>query len=309
MRHRSLLAGMLVLGACFSSKGSGTAPGPTSPALAATDYTATIADPLGFLPLDSELVLGVDGDQIRKAGLWAAIAPRLEGSPELAKFKQECGFDPTTTLHHVRTGLRVINGDQAEGVIVAGGLDRARLMACAEKMDASDQTLEVDRGVVRITTPGGPIVVMTFVDASTAVAQFSKTATRETLLAALAAGTPLRASTAFVAMLGQVDLGATLWGFANGTSTMFDQVRAMGVKPTAVFGSVKLTPGVAANLHVRLDTPDAATTLATSAQGQLGMAQAFFDKLSVVAQGSDLVVTAVMSDDQVQNLIGLMGAN
>jgi len=69
MRHRSLLAGMLVLGACFSSKGSGTAPGSTPPATAATDYTATIADPLGFLPLESELVLGVDGDQIRKSAL------------------------------------------------------------------------------------------------------------------------------------------------------------------------------------------------------------------------------------------------
>lgn len=90
----------------------------------------------------------------------------------------------------------------------------------------------------------------------------------------------------------------------NSNSSMFDQLAAgIGTRPQAVFGSVRLNPGMTVNMHMRLDTPAAATQLAGMANSQLGMARGFVTKLDVTTEASDVVVAVAMDDQQLNALI------
>ena len=107
MIQRALLVGSLILGACSSTpSGRSTPPGNTAPPKA-PDYAAIVADPLGFLPIDSEIVMGLDIDSLRSSPLWPPLASRVTSSAgaQLTAFQQMCGFDAMATMHRVRVGL------------------------------------------------------------------------------------------------------------------------------------------------------------------------------------------------------------
>lgn len=310
MIQRALLVGSLLLGACSSTpSGTTTPPGNTAPPKA-VDYSATIADPLGFLPVDSELVMGLDVDSLRSSPLWAPLAARVTASAgaQLAAFQQMCGFDPMATVHRVRLGLKNLKSEKPDGVIVITGLDRPQLMSCLGKASNGAALIEGDFVTFDGTKTGGPQAAFAFVDASTAVVAVGPGANKAQLKAVLASGVPLRTSPAFTELLGRTDVEASLWGMMNANSSIFDQLASgIGSKPKALFGSVKLGGGMTMNVHVRLDTPAAATQLATMANSQMGMARGFVTKLDVTTEASDVVVAVGMDDQQLNAILQLIG--
>ena len=309
MIQRALLVGSLLLGACSSTPaGPTTPPGNTAPPRA-PDYTATVADPLGFLPLDAELVMGLDVDSLRGSPLWPPLASRITSSAgaQLAAFQQMCGFDPMATVHRIRLGLKNIQAEKPEGVIVVNGLDRPALMGCLGKAGNGAAVIEGDFVTFDASKTGGPQAAFAFVDASTVVVTLGPTANKAQLKAVLAAGVPLRSSPTFTALLAQTDVEASLWGMMNSNSSIFDQLAAgIGTKPKAMFGSVRLGPGMTMNMHMRLDSPTAAQQLSGMANSQMGMARGFVTKLDVTTEASDVVIAVAMDDPQLNAILQLI---
>lgn len=314
MLHRSLLAGALLFGACFSSQPKAKDGASTPPTVAtaerAPDYSATIADPLGFLPRDSEIVVSVDATQVRDSELWAMFSPRITeaAGDGLATFQAACGFHPLDALRGITVGLQGKAPD-VEGVIVVSGFDRTQVMDClarAAKEPGSD--LRIDGGFVSSPVSDGQgAVAFTFVDASTAVISYGKTASKESLQAILASGAPLRTSPAFTEMFSSIDVSSSAWMVVN--SRVFDDaMSSVGVRASALFGWVTLRDGVSGTVRVRFADAAQATSLASMAQGQLGAAKAFFDKLEVAAEGNDFVLQLGMTTQQLSTLASMLSS-
>jgi hypothetical protein len=327
MVKRALLVGSLLLTtSCYKDKGSSTtAPPPPSNTVAqprvTVDYSRTIADPLGFLPIDSEIVLGLDVEQLRKSPFWVPAAAKLStaGGNDLAAFKMACGTDPMATVRSITMGIKNLSATP-DGVMVVSGLDRAALMACMEK--APKTTTTIQNGIVVITSTSAPgagglgapaggaqsTVAFAFVDASTVVGVMGPSASREHLRAVLAAGAPLRSSPAFTEIVKHTDLAASGWMMLNGSSKVFDQAAgALGTRPKAAFGSINVTNGVSMDMRLRLEDAAHATQLAPMIGGQVGMARAMFTKLDITTDDVDLVMSLAMTDAQLTQLLQLAG--
>ncbi len=314
MRYRPFLAGMFFLTACFNSGGSrgGTTPSNTAGGRGGVDYSATIADPVGFLPIDSEVVLSLDAEQLRRSPMWPMLETKLLAAAgrDLMMFKTVCGFDPVTSIRGITIGIKNLKQETPDGVLVVSGLDRTRLTDCMTKARKDgDKAVQVATdGTVTIAAEGAgdSPVVFRFVDESTVVAMIGPATSSASFSAVLASGAQLRKSPAFGELVGRINLEAALWTVINGNSSVFEQAAALGVKPKAVVGFVNLVAGMEANVRVRLSNPQEAQQLTTMAQGQLGMAQGFFDKLEVTADGADVAVVAVMTDAQLQSMLSLV---
>jgi len=315
MGTRALLAGLVLVTACFKSGGSGGSTPSNKQGAAAPDYSATLADPVGFLPIDSEVVFSLDADQLRKSPLWTMLESKLltAAGNDLQMFRTVCGFDPVTSIRGLTLGIKHLKQETPDGILVVTGLDRTRLMECMAKAKG-DATVQVSKdGIVTIAAESktDSPVVFGFVDATTVVVMIGPATTAAAFSAVLAGGAPLRKSSAFTELFGRVNLEAAVWTVINGNSSVFEQAAALGVKPKAIVGSVKLEVGLDAAVRVRLSTPQEAQQVTTMAQGQLGMAQGFFEKLEVAADGADVTVVGVMTDEQLRAVMsmvaGMMG--
>jgi hypothetical protein len=315
MHMRAIVVASLLLSSCYKDKPRTEGPPPGNgapPAAARIDYSATIADPLGFLPLDSELVIGVDVDQLKKSMFWPPVAAKISqaGGSSFTSFKAICGFDPMQTVRAMSLGIKNIGQKTPDGVLVVHGLDRAALMACMEKGAKSGGKIAIENGIVVITSDDGSAVAFAFVDASTVVGVIGATASAGQLKAVLAAGSPLRGSAAFGELVGKTNLEASGWMVMNGNASVFDQMAgAVGSRPKAAFGSVSVISGVSMDLHLRLDTAAQAQQLSTMANNQAGMARAMFTRLDITTDAADVVVQLAMTDQQLSNLLQMAGVS
>ncbi|HWU87916.1 MAG TPA: hypothetical protein VN253_11605 [Kofleriaceae bacterium] len=307
-----LALGLAASGACFHGGGGGGRTGLENTAEKAR-YAASAADALAFLPADSEFVLGLDMRQVVASPLWKQFEQRLMqrvGKP-LQEFKAACGYDPILTLRTMTIGVKVVRGDDPEGVFVVRGPDRDKTLGCMRSpVFAKDgRTITVDRGVVTIPGKGAgdSPTVMTFVDASTAVFMTGPQATRAQLEAALASGAPLRKSRAFSELWSGVDPKQTLWIVVNGSSKMFDPLASLAARPKSVVGSLSLANGLSASGRVRFDSADQATQYASMLQGQLGMAKPMVEEVDVAADGPDLTLRLAMTVSQIESIVAMMG--
>jgi len=314
MNSRALVVASLLLTSCYKDKPRTEVPPSNGvpPATARVDYSATIADPLGFLPVDSELVLGVDVDQVKKSMFWPPLAARISqaGGPALTTFQQVCGFDPMQTIRAMSLGIKNLGQKTPDGVLVVHGVDRGALMACMEKGAQSGGKTQIENGLVTVRSDDGSTVAFAFVDASTIVGVVGPSASAAQLKAVLAAGSPLRSSPAFAELVAKTNLEASGWMVMNGSSSVFDQMaQAVGSRPKAAFGSVSVLSGVAMDLHLRLDTPAQAQQLSTMANQQAGMARSMFTRLDITTENADVVVALAMTDQQLTSILQMAGVS
>lgn len=190
------------------------------------------------------------------------------------------------------------------------GMARKKLTECLDRAAATTSaSLVVDHGVytLRRDATDPTALAFTFVDEATAVIHVAPAADRTSLEKVLAAGVPLRRSPTFTQLLAQVDTSASVWGVVNGRSSIFDLAQGTQ-KPVAAWGSVRLVDGASVALRVRFVDAGIAQQLATQAQGQLqGTAQMFFDQLDISADGTELVIEAVMSETKLASLMSILG--
>src|SRR5262245_3866882 len=114
-------------------------------------------DDLTLLPLDSELVLGINFAQVQQSALWKQfVEPKLmsgEAQTKLAEFKAKCDFDPMASFKTVSVGLKGLGGAKPDGVIVAHGIDKGKALTCFDKMKA-----EIEKDNDQITKDSDVIV-------------------------------------------------------------------------------------------------------------------------------------------------------
>ncbi len=292
----------LALGACYRDR----PPGGALENRTAEAHTAASNDPLAFLPVDAEVVFGLDARQLFASPLWKHFEPRV--MPRIARgaqdFQAACGYDPFATVRSVTLGLKVSDSiDGIEGVVVARGLDRDRTMACVDRALSRRGKITIEGRFVTVPGDGdAPPMVMAFADAATLVLATS----RAKLDAALSSGAPLRRSRAFSELWALVDAKQAVWALVNGSARAFDILATTGRRPRAIVGSVALDDGLSLSGRLRLGTADEATQLASLARSQLGPAGSMVERIEIGAEGADVTLRVEMTMGQVDALARMM---
>ena len=295
-------------------------PGPmASVAAVVTQGVNPNATDLALLPVDSEVVLGLNFAQLQKSALWKKFAePALmkgDTQAKMAEFKAKCGFDPMTAVQSISMGLKGVGGDKPDGVLVVHGPEKSKVMGCLDKMKdeaAKDgSTITRDGDIVMVKSKNGESFAFTYINDTTVVGVVGANANAAGVKAATAGTSALKTSQAFVDMYSKINTADSLWILMNGNSKAFDKAAQMGFKPKAVFGSVNVTDGLTVNMRVRLDTPDQAAQITSMATSQVAQFKSMVDKLDIVAEGADVRVNLALSTQKLEALItqfaGMMG--
>lgn len=326
VRTRSLLIAVVALGlgagACKKNEenkaaGAGTTAGDKA-ALGGGGGGAVAAagDDLSLLPADSEMVMGLNFAQLQQSALWKQFAPKLmeKAAGELNKFKDTCGFDPFEQVKSVSLGMKGLDGaNTPEGAIVIHGLDKAKTFACIEKRKAeaaSEGTeITVDGDVFVVKPTSGDASAWTFVNNNTMLGTIGGNASKDTVLAAAKGTSALKTSPTFVEMYSKINTKESLWLLINGNAAFMQQAAATGFKPKAVFGSINVTDGLTVDMRIRMSSADEVTQFVNMAKTQTGSPQVkqMFDKLDVTADGSDAKISIGLSNQKLQQLIGMVG--
>jgi hypothetical protein len=267
-------------------------------------------DDLTLLPLDSEVVLGINFAQVTQSSLWKQfIEPRMmtgELQSQLATFKAKCDFDPMASFKTVSVGLKVVN-DKPDGVIVVHGIDKAKSLACVDKMkdEASKEGTEMTRDgdVLLVKNKNGEPAAVMFVNDNTAVIALGDKGNAAGVKQVAQGGSTLKSSPPFLDMYSKVKTGDSLWFLINGNAKFFEKAAAIGAKPKAVFGSVNVTDGLSLDMRMRMETPDAAAQFANMMKAQVQQAAKMVDQVDVTAEGADAKFTIVLSNQKLQALI------
>lgn len=278
------------------------------------------ASDLALLPVDSEVVLGLNFAQLQKSALWKKfVEPAMmkgDTQAKLAEFKTKCGFDPMTSVQSVSMGLKGVGGDKApEGVLVVHGPEKSKVMGCMDKMkdEAAKEgsVITRDGDITTVKSKNGETFAFTYVGDTTLLGVIGPNATPAGVKAAAAGTSALKTSQAFVDMYSKINTADSMWILMNGNSKAFDKAAQMGFKPKAVFGSVNVTDGLTVDMRVRLDTPAQATQITNMATSQVAQFKSMVDKLDIVAEGADVKVNVGLSTQKLEALItqfaGMMG--
>ncbi|HEX2687267.1 MAG TPA: hypothetical protein VHN14_11645 [Kofleriaceae bacterium] len=262
---------------------------------------------LSLLPVDSEVVLGINVAQVQQSALWKQfVEPKLvsgEAQKKLAEFKDKCGFDPMTSVKTVSVGLKVV-GNKPDGAVVLHGIDQAKTWACIDKMkdemarDGTEFSRDGDVGLLKSKT--GDQTAFMFVNDSTVLGVLGDKANAAGVKGFAASSSALKTSPAFVDMYGKINAGDSVWFVVNGK--LLDKA-PLPVKPKALFGSVNVTDGLKLDLRMRLESPDAATQFANLAKGQAQQAAKMFDQIDVTSEGTEVKFSIVLSNQKLQDLV------
>jgi hypothetical protein len=268
---------------------------------------ADAKDDLGLLPVDSDLVGGLDLTKLQKSAVWKKYVEPLLASGDVKKgldeFKTTCNVDPMKLATKLTFGMKQTASGDPDVVLVVHGMPKGKLTACLAKpgIDAKKD------GDIYVATPkDGQPMAFKFIDDSTAFAILGTNATADAVRAAVKGG-GIKASQAFLDLYKNTNTGETVWMIANGNAKMFDTMQSTGMRPKAVFGSAALAGDVTATVRLRLDSADKASQVSTMLQGQIAQAQTLFDKLVVGAAGADVTVALVLGPAKLDNLVKTLG--
>lgn len=289
------------------------APPPAPPAnqAPAPDFTATANDVLGFLPAETDLVLGVDMAALRHSAMWQQFQPQVQAiGQEFAKLGGQCGPNPIDTLERFAMAVKVQNDGAVQGVIVARGVDTTRVLDCiVAQSNKNGGTAKLDRGVAVVTYPDRPNVQMAAatVGPSTLVVQLDATANADTIAAVLASGTPLRKSTSFMTLFQRREPGAAVWGMANGNAPMFEQLAQMNMRPRSLDGTLSVTDRFTFAVRMTMATPEDAAHIVSELDQIKGPASSMVERFETRADGPTAVVTVAITVPQLRTLLGMLG--
>jgi len=288
-------------------------PADPKPAPAAIAPNAN-GDDLTLLPVDSEMVMGLNFAQLQQSALWKEYAPKFmdKAAPSLAKFKAACGFDPMDALKSVSLGMKNLGGGKPEGVVVIHGLEKGKVMgSCLDKAKEhaakEGTTISVDGDVINVKDKGGMTSAFTFVNDNTLLGVMGSNGNKDGVKQAAAGTSALKSSPAFVDMYSKINTNDSLWLLMNGSSKVFDKMAGMGVKPKALFGSLNVSDGLNLDFRMRVDTPDQAQQLANMGKSQAAGAKQYFDKFDIGNDGPDLKVSLSMSPQKLKALAQQFG--
>lgn len=301
MKAAYCAAALLALAACGSSAPA-VAPSNKAPA---PSYAAALDDVLGFLPIDSEIVIGVDGNQVRHTAVWSQLAPKLEQAmgDDLQQVRTACGFDPFATVERVSIGLRAVEQDRMAGVIVARGVG-AGTMGCVRTRFGKGGAVIDDKDVLVMDHHGDRIKTAWTVVGTSLVVQVGQDVNHDTMQAVLASGSPLRGSNAFMTIYNRLGKGASAWGVVNGHSKLFDELSSTGMRPVAMEGTMTLSDRVVIAGTATFESADVATKVDGLVKMTLAQIQRYVERVESRPEGAAVHVDLSMSGAQLQQLLG-----
>ena len=267
----------------------------------------TAQDPLAFLPVDADAVIGIDLKTLRGSALWQQFQPAIQSAMQGIDSPafRTCLGGSLDQVGSITLGMRV--DKDPTGVAVIHVSDAPSLHNCLERELRGQQVVEsVDRGVV-VTKSDKSKAALGIVGAGTIVVQIDPAASADSLAAVTRAGVPLRGSQAFLGVYDRLEHGASVWAVVNGNAKIFESLASLGAKVRSVDGTIVVTDKVTLAGRMTVDSPDAATNLSNMVQPQLGQAKSMFEKLDVSAAGPVIHLDAVMTGEQLKMLLGLFG--
>jgi hypothetical protein len=274
-------------------------------------------DDLSLLPVDSELVGGLDFQQLQASQLWKAfVGPMMaknDVQKEMAEFQAQCGMDPMKVVTKLSFGFKGLGADSPDGVIVMHGIDKTKATACYDKLVKSGKIGKDAKkdGDVLLFKKNANQAAFTFVDANTALFVMGTNGTKDGIKAVAKGTSALKTSAAFVEIYKKTNTSDTLWAVMNGSSKAFDAMASLGIKPKAVFGSLNVTKDLNLDVRVRMKSPADATNLSSMMNTQVKAAAGMVDKITIAADGADVSVKVLLSDAKLKALAtqfgGMMG--
>ena len=272
------------------------------------------SSPLAFLPIDAELVVGYDAAQVRGSALghrFEAVLDKQLGSSR-EKFRAACGFDPIKTVTQLTVGVKLLPRGKVDGVVVVRGIDPARLVECLPKFDP-DLVVTRDREVSILKDKAGAdgpgFAAFTAVGADTVVIQTGPGMTRDSVMAIVHGGAPLRNSPTFVGLYDHLEHGASLWGVINGNSKALAELSRMGVKPRSVDGTMTVSDQVVVVGRIAVESPEEATRLASLASSTFAGAKQMFERLDATASGAVVTMNVALTGPQLDALLQMAGVH
>ena len=309
LRHAAAtvaVASLAIAGCGGGSKGQSTGPSNKAdgPAAGAAD------DVLAFLPIDSDIVIGVDANALRSSALWQQFEPQIvQGLGDtLVKVRDKCGFDPMKTVERAAIGGKVDQNEKFEGVIVVRGVSGPRVLECIAESSKGEATVNNVGGVVTIDRGATEEKsAMTLVGSNTLVAHVGMTASAATLDAAIKGGAPLRSSQAFMGMFDRREPGASVWGMINGNAPFMAEMAQAGARPKSVDGTLVIKDRFVGAMRITFATPDDANKVNQQLQQVVPMVQGQFEKVDVRTDGAMIRADVVATDEQLKKVFGMLG--
>jgi len=281
-----------------------------------TVINPTLANDLAMLPVDSEMVVGVDVAHIAQSALWKQMfAPMVAGKLGwFGELSKTCGFDPVTTVSTVALGMKGLDsGGLAEGVVVIHGLPTAQLGACVPKLTSnlkkakSKTKVTINKDTFTVIDEKNAKATLGFLDGQTLLVVVGQNATEQVWLTAKGGGGALSTSPAFMDMLHLISPTDSVVALINGN--VLSKAKSAGINMKAAFGSLDLTDSLTLDFRMRLGSPDEAAQMTAMAKGQINNPQvkAMFDRLDLTAEGADVRIQVAMSSAKLQALVGMLG--
>jgi hypothetical protein len=263
-------------------------------------------------PGDSQFVVGINLASARSSGLYAKYKDKIEENmaKELADMRAACGVDPIGQMQTIIAAGKPPAGGTGdpEVVVVLKGLQRATMKQCGEKMAAKEgkKFTVTEEGNLANYVMDDKNIWAAWLDDSTVVMAPEKDKAYVSARAAgesgLAEGNPV------MALLKSVDTSAALY-FAADTKA-FGPGAAMMQGAQGIFGSLKLTDGLAIDAGVRFDTPDNAKKTTEMVNQQVGAMKGqlppqfktLVDKAVIKQVNNDLVVQLSLTGPELEQL-------
>lgn len=292
------LAILVAVASCFHDS-------PTS--LSNEGGAGTSNDVLAMLPIDSEVVFGVDVAGSRSTQLWTRFEPRFHEmvKKDLDEVTAACGFDPITTTARVTGGLKFIEHGRVSGVIVARGVPAKVLDCVMTQFGKGGDKAKRDHGVV-LYRDGDQESAWSIVGTDTLVIELDPVATADTMARVIASGSPLRSSPHFLAIFDRLDHSAQTWAVVNGNSSIMKDFHD-GPRPKTFDGTLKATDRLVLAARFEMAEPADATKFHALISKDLDRASGFMQVHAAKVSGSTVTLDLAMTGDQIENALALLG--
>ncbi|HEX5063600.1 MAG TPA: hypothetical protein VFV99_29685 [Kofleriaceae bacterium] len=306
---RFVLVALAVVG-CHHNPGT---PGPSTPAnkAAAPDYRTTADDELGFLPVGTDIVIGMNVTQFRGTAMWNSLQPQIDGfRRELEQIVGDCSHpNPIDTIERGTVAINLAPDGNPHGVFVVRGIDTTRVLDCMiQQMKKEGGTGMLDRGVAIMSMPGSRTqLAAAVVGPSTLVMQTETTVTYDSMTKILTSGSPLRSSPVFMEFYKRREAGASFWGMANGNAWFFEELAQMGMRPKSLDGTLIVTDRLAFSIRMTMASPADAAKVSAELDKIKGPAGGFVQQFDTRIDDATLRIHVVMTEQQVRGLAGMLG--
>ena len=271
--------------------------------------SASVEDVLGFLPLDSDLVVGIDANTMRASALWKQFEPQIVAGlgNKLPLMRDKCGFDPLRSVERVAIGGKLGPNEKFDGVIVIRGVAGGKTLECIAKETEGEGAVTNDRGILTVDRGGSEKMVATIVAETTLVVQVGASASAASLDAVVRSGSPLRSSKGFMTLFDRREANASAWGMVSGNSPLLREMAQAGAQPKSVDGTVVLDSRMTAVVRMGFANQADADKVKQQLAPVLPMVSGRVEKIDMSVNGPTLRGEVIANDAQLRELMSMLG--